>query len=531
VRRWRTPSRPTIPTSLAPDHDPQYRPGAGTPTLPQVFFAWGTNVTTTSIVALDAFLEAFRDAGYRGLPGALSELVDNSLEARASRVDIEFAMSSAAVDRVVVIDNGSGIAASDLTRALQFGGSTRFDSRAGFGRYGLGLPGSSISQARQLDVYTWTRKGRPWWSYLSLDHIGVGRTRQIPRPRRAWPPIPIPDWSADHGTVVIWSTCDRIAPLDGSGLALLARAIGRSFRQAIWSGVEMRIDGNLVMPVDPLFLRPGIAPAEAAPYGPPLVFDVDLPGRGRRRRAQVAALFSELPIEAWTDLPNAEKRRMGVAKGGGVSVLRANREIDSGWFFMGEKRKESYDDWWRCEVSFSPELDEFFGVAHTKQGIRPRPELVAILTPHLERIAHVLNGRVRRRFQQIRSRVRSAGKAAKKAEQRDYLLEPLRNAQGSTRRGLPAPRLRYQVTHEALRDRHFFRQEQRRDLLRVTINSAHPFHVALRREGKGTNTADLIELLLLAAARAEQRLNTARDRAAIARHREHWSNALAAFFA
>ena len=32
----------------------------------------------------------------------------------------------------------------------------------------------------------------------------------------------------------------------------------------------------------------------------------------------------------------------------------ANREIDFGWFFMGNKRRENYDDWWRCEVKFEP---------------------------------------------------------------------------------------------------------------------------------------------------------------------------------
>ena len=122
-----------------------------------------------NFVALDAFLEAFRDAGYRGLPGALSELIDNSLEAEASRVDIDLWMGGGAVDRVTVLDNGCGIAPANLTTALQFGGSTRFGSRTGFGRYGLGLPASSISQARRVDVYTWTRKALPWWSYLALD--------------------------------------------------------------------------------------------------------------------------------------------------------------------------------------------------------------------------------------------------------------------------------------------------------------------------------------------------------------------------
>ncbi|MGI8447952.1 MAG: hypothetical protein ACR2MP_12395 [Streptosporangiaceae bacterium] len=40
-----------------------------------------------------------------------------------------------------------------------------------------------------------------------------------------------------------------------------------------------------------------------------------------------------------------------------VSVVRSGREIDQGWFFMGTKRRENHDDWWRCEVRFDPVLD------------------------------------------------------------------------------------------------------------------------------------------------------------------------------
>lgn len=482
-------------------------------------------------VVLDAFLEAFRDAGYRGLAGALAELVDNSLEAGASRVDVDFQTRDDSVERITVMDNGSGMPPADLQLALQFGGSTRFDSRAGFGRYGIGLPGSSISQARRVDVYTWTNRRPHWFTYLSLDEVRIRGLDRIPRPTQVAPPVVIPDWAAEHGTLVVWSTCDRTPPLGRSARVALAHSLGQTFREALWSGVQIRLNGDVLVPVDPLFIRPGIAPSDAAPYGPPLVFDIDLPGRGRRRQAHVTARFSELPVETWTKLPSAEKRRTGITNNGGVSILRASREIDTGWFFMGEKRKESYDDWWRCEVCFAPELDEFFGVTHTKQGIHPRPDLTAILTPQISRVAHTLNGRVRRRFQRLRQRAVGTSKAVRRAERRDYLLEPpaSESTTSACLRGFRG--LRYEVVHQALAEPMFFRQEQRRGILRLTLNRAHPFHAALRGEVDGTSASDLIEFLLLAAARAERRLTTSGERAAVARHREHWSNALAAFLA
>ena len=64
---------------------------------------------------------------------------------------------------------------------------------------------------------------------------------------------------------------------------------------------------------------------------------------------------------------------------------------------MGTKRKENYDDWWRCEIAFPPDLDELFGVTHTKQKVNPTEALNGILVPDLERIARELNALVRKR--------------------------------------------------------------------------------------------------------------------------------------
>ena len=100
--------------------------------------------------------------------------------------------------------------------------------------------------------------------------------------------------------------------------------------------------------------------------------------------------FTELPIEKWHLYSNEEKRLQGISSRAGVSIVRAEREIDYGWYFMGTKRKENYDDWWRCEIRFNPELDELFGVTNTKQGIRPTEAIKNILTADIERIARNL---------------------------------------------------------------------------------------------------------------------------------------------
>src|SRR5207249_1883263 len=154
-------------------------------------------------------------------------------------------------------------------------------------------------------------------------------------------------------------------------------------------------------PVDPLFRRPDTGEGGAAAFGSLLTYEVGSPvGHGT---AVITVRFTELPVALWYDLAVEEKRDRGIVGGAGASFIRAGREIDYGWHLMGAKRKENYDDWWRCEVCFGPELDEFFGVTHSKQGVAPTPQLQAMLSPDLEAAARTLNSRVRGSFESIKS--------------------------------------------------------------------------------------------------------------------------------
>src|SRR5690606_8828103 len=81
------------------------------------------------------FVEATRDSGYRDVAAAVAELVDNAIQAEAGQIEILVRESP---DRrsdfdIVVLDNGEGIAPERLARALQFGGTHRFNARTGLG--------------------------------------------------------------------------------------------------------------------------------------------------------------------------------------------------------------------------------------------------------------------------------------------------------------------------------------------------------------------------------------------------------------
>jgi hypothetical protein len=245
----------------------------------------------------------------------------------------------------------------------------------------------------------------------------------------------------------------------------------------------------------------------------------------------------------WHSLSNEEKNAQGIAKNAGISIVRAGREIDRGWFFMGQKRKENYDDWWRCEVRFEPDLDEWFGVTHTKQEIHPTENLLSILTPDMERIARDLNGKARRAFTDVKSEMQRR-KSEAQAEKFDNLLEPPQLG-GSVSTRPPANRrqkgqkrvagLQYRIQFRRLDADSLFQPELNGTRLTVLMNEAHPFVRKVwphdsDRNGEGGESQRSLELLLLAAARSEFSLAMrSRDRERIERFRQTWSNILATF--
>jgi hypothetical protein len=490
----------------------------------------------SGIVALDCFIDAIRDAGYRGPGAALAELIDNAWEASASEVHISF-LGERDNLAVVVEDNGHGMRPSVLNLALQFGGTTRFGSRQGLGRYGMGLPAASLSQAQRLDVYSWTARKKVWWSYLDVQEVREGRMTTVPRPSRRAPDFGPKLRPGSSGTIVVWSRCDRLASLEPRQLeGTLHAELGRVFREQLWAGRMLLLNGKAVRPVDPLFLRRGRNLRGTKPYGPSLEFPVEvIDDGGARRRSTVHVRFVELPVASWYRMSNEEKRARGISKSAGVSVLRAGREIDTGWFFMGAKRKENYDDWWRCEVRFEPELDHFFGVSHTKQGIRPTDMLLRLLTPDMEQIAHDLNGRVRSAFLGLK-RAKDKSAAVERARARDHLVEPPRGADRSGHSGRTAMvghrgtvgGLSYRIRTEDFDEDSFFVPRLRHGELVLTLNRQHPFLDELAQPaGRADRMRQTLELVLLSAARAEVR--GAGERAALARFRRRWGNVLAAF--
>src|SRR4030095_6169325 len=192
----------------------------------------------------------------------------------------------------------------------------------------------------------------------------------------------------------------------------------------LWKGLRITINGDAITPFDPLYLHPDAEVSGAHIFGEELRYEVRADATDSRRTGWVRIRFAELPVHEWHKLSNDEKRRIGISKGAGVSIVRAGREGDYGWCFMGSKHRENYDDWWRCEIQFDSVLDEAFGITHTKQQVRPQAHLIEALTPDLEATARALSGRAGKAHLAVKAGERFS-EAERVANERDPLLKPL----------------------------------------------------------------------------------------------------------
>src|SRR5690606_14798597 len=101
-----------------------------------------------------AMVEALRGLGYN-TQTALADIIDNSIAAGASEVHVEFTWAERE-SRILCIDNGSGMTAEGLDRAMRLGEKSPLEDRTAndLGRFGLGLKTASFSQCRRLTVST-----------------------------------------------------------------------------------------------------------------------------------------------------------------------------------------------------------------------------------------------------------------------------------------------------------------------------------------------------------------------------------------
>lgn len=357
------------------------------------------------IVPTDLAVTAMRDNGYKNASYAIAELVDNSVQASASRIEIlcedeeEMVRARARrrVKRLAVIDNGVGMGSELLRRALQFGNGSRLDDRSGIGRFGMGLPNSSISQARKLEVWTWqSGYSNAIYSYLDIDEIESGEQVDIPEPKKNEIPK---EWikrskivsDSKSGTLVLWSNLDKCDWKTAKSIFRNSEfTIGRIYRHWLTSNkltirvadylgkkiTSEQVD-ELIQPNDPLYLSANKtlpAPWDSEPmfesYGKPMSLEARL-GSDAHHVSIVFSVVKKLARAGYNQGSEIHGKHAG--NNIGVSIVRADRELElqKGWCIGYDPMER----WWGVEVNFPPALDEVFGVTNNKQSARILEEL------------------------------------------------------------------------------------------------------------------------------------------------------------
>lgn len=157
-------------------------------------------------------LESLRGLGY-STASALADIIDNSISAGATTVDIQFNWKETS-SNIHILDNGSGMSDQELESAMTLGDKNPLEARSphDLGRFGMGLKTASFSQCRRLTVAS-RKNGDTSCLRWDLDLLTANPDMGwvlIEGPAPGSEDLPAKLESLDHGTLVIWEVLDRV---------------------------------------------------------------------------------------------------------------------------------------------------------------------------------------------------------------------------------------------------------------------------------------------------------------------------------
>lgn len=152
-------------------------------------------------------IESLRDIGY-SFETALADIVDNSLSANASEINIEARTSPAPI--VAVVDDGDGLTRAELLDSMRMGSRDPKLERdiTDLGRFGLGLKTASFSQCRKLTVAS-RHNGITTCFSWDLDLV-VEQNEWRVQETTDTKNLPFIEMLGQQGTLVIWEKLDRV---------------------------------------------------------------------------------------------------------------------------------------------------------------------------------------------------------------------------------------------------------------------------------------------------------------------------------
>jgi anti-sigma regulatory factor (Ser/Thr protein kinase) len=325
-------------------------------------------------------MASLRDIGY-DLPSAVADLVDNSIDAGAEKVEVSFGEEGAR-SWIRVADDGMGMGGTELDEAMRYGSSRSYSATA-LGHFGLGLKTASLSQCRRLTVASRRRRnGRVVARRWDLDLVAERDSWDLETPAKAeLPPCLLEPLEGRTGTVILWENLDRILAFRnpdggatkralGAMAAEVAAHLGMVFHRFItgeWAHgeafVNIAVNGEPVLAWDP-FVRDEPGTRILPKHTIELV-------RGNGSKASLTIQPYVLPAQTRFSSPEAHQVAAGPNRWNrhqGFYVYRRDRMIQSG----GWNRIRTLDEHAklaRIAIDLPPGHEELFGINVAKMSV------------------------------------------------------------------------------------------------------------------------------------------------------------------
>ena len=374
-----------------------------------------TSQTILPIIQTAHALTSLRESGF-SFPSAISELIDNSVEAGASCIKCNFYQNEAGVvEEIATADNGSGMDHDTLHGYPVVGRSTRYGSNDGIGKFGMGAKLGALNFCKKFSVYSRTSAADPF-KYVEFDleeamNLEIdGRSNEI----GVKPPVIVellPSKFYDivddsTKTLVVWSSIDKLqaGKRGDSAIALsdnLKQELSRVFRYFLFNGIEININGSSIGFYDPTMQLPSsIQDAVLSHYYNPesatskhfeptiIAKDVEICRVGGESATLTVVLYpKEVVRKSGMGGDNLAKSLRVPHNQGRLSFVRNGREISYTQVPQIFGRGViSTDRFIGIEVRFTPIFDQFFGVRHVKRGIEPYDTVRKEIREHLKMI-------------------------------------------------------------------------------------------------------------------------------------------------
>lgn len=419
----------------------------------------GEDTKIEGLIRIDRIYESLRYNDYSTENG-LGEIVDNAIEAGAANISIEIKKEKVlkekrardSITEIAVIDDGCGMDRETLKKCLVLGETIppKKVGKGRIGRFGVGMTLGGISIACRIEVYSRTEPSEGFqYTYIDLEEIREGALIQIPDPIRKQPESKFEELLQNtSGTIVILKRCDRVC----GDIAGFTYYFGRTYRKFIEAGINLKLNGEKIYLHDPLYMAgPTIFDVQMEKLG-----NIDLKAQllgeekisllipnGDGKMADVTIRLSLLPKE-WRlhkgDGGRIEATKRKINHNEGISILRADREVLYGNVpnIIGKKKGESFpkdiDRWWGCEVSFPPELDDYFQIRYIKRGAEPvealRDQIRGVISNIIESVRKTIQSDWNRWESEENKMSGTFGKAEKTMAEVEKILPRSRKGQG-----------------------------------------------------------------------------------------------------